>query len=175
TLFPIWVAGEVSAVLDVTSRRMRAPHKRLHQALHVLAAMIGQYLERTAAEQAVRESEARFRSLTALSSDWYWEQDAEYRFTRLEGRQVAGGDDSLRKRLMGRTRWDSGLECEGGWDAHRAALAARRTFHDLLMWREREDGGVRYVIVSGEPVFGPDGAFTGYRGVGRDVTEQKRA
>src|SRR6266850_2083481 len=87
-VFPIWTAGEVTAVLDVTSRRMRAPHKRLHQALHVIAAMFGQYLERTAAEQAVRESEERFRSLTALSSDWYWEQDAEYRFTRLEGRQV---------------------------------------------------------------------------------------
>src|SRR5204863_7800768 len=119
-VFPIWTTGRVTAVLDVTSRRMRAPHKRLHQALHVIASMIGQYLERTAAEQAVRESEARFRSLTALSSDWYWEQDADFRFTRLEGRYVTGGDEELRTRLIGTRRWESGgLEIEGSWEAHR--------------------------------------------------------
>src|SRR5207245_8997937 len=119
-LLPLWTAGQVTAVLDVTSRRMRAPHKRLHQALHVIAAMIGQYLERTAAEQAVRESEARFRSLTALSSDWYWELDTEYRFTRLEGRQVAGGDEALRARLIAAPRWESGPGMEGRWRANRA-------------------------------------------------------
>ncbi len=174
-LFPIWTGGRVGAVLDVTSRRMRAPHKRLHQALHVIASMIGQFLERTAAEQAVRESEARFRSLTHLSSDWYWEQDAEYRFTRLEGRQVTGGDQSLRARLFGQQRWESGLEIEGGWEAHRAILEARAAFHDLLMWRELGDGSLRYMKVSGEPIFGANGEFAGYRGVGREVTAEKRA
>jgi diguanylate cyclase (GGDEF)-like protein/PAS domain S-box-containing protein len=127
------------------------------------------------AEQLLRESEARFRSLTDLSSDWYWEQDAEYRFTRLEGRQVTGGDQALRARLIGSQRWQSGLEIEGGWPAHRAALDARESFHDVLMWREMSDGSLRYISVSGEPVFGADGRFTGYRGVGRDVTAQKRA
>jgi diguanylate cyclase (GGDEF)-like protein/PAS domain S-box-containing protein len=177
--FPIWTGGRVTAVLAVTSRRMRAPHKRLHQALHVIAAMIGQYLERTSAEQAVRESEARFRSLTALSSDWYWEQDAQFRFTRLEGRYVTGGDESLRARLIGTQRWESGLEVEGGWDAHRALLEAHQPFHDVLMWRELPDGRLRYISVSGEPVFGAHGAnageFAGYRGIGREITEQKRA
>ena len=177
---PIRAAGRVTAVLDATSRRMRAPHKRLQQALQVIAAMIGQYLERTSAEQSVRESEERFRSLTALSSDWYWEQDAEYRFTRLEGRNVAGGDEALRQRLIGMRRWASpGLEIEGGWDAHRALLAARQPFHDVLMWRELADGTLRYMQVSGEPIFGTAGAnagqFTGYRGVGREATAQKRA
>ena len=175
TLFPIWIGGQVTAVLDVTSRRMRPPHKRLHQALHVIAAMIGQYLERTAAEQAVRESEARFRSLTALSSDWYWEQDAEYRFTRLEGRQVAGGDESLRARLIGMKRWESGLlTIEGGWDAHRALLDARKPFHDVQMWRELPDGSQRYMTISGEPIFDAGGQFTGYRGIGRETTMAKR-
>ena len=37
------------------------------------------------------------------------------------------------------------------------------------------DGRVRYMRVSGEAVFNADGSFAGYRGVGRDVTEQKRA
>ena len=48
-------------------------------------------------------------------------------------------------------------------------------FHDLLMWREMPDGPLRYIVVSGEPVFGAGGEFTGYRGIGRDVTEEKRA
>ena len=178
-VFPIRTAGRVTAVIDATSRRMRAPHKRVQQALQVIAAMIGQYLERTSAEQAVRESEERFRSLTELSSDWYWEQDADYRFTRLEGRFVTGGDEGLQQRLIGRRRWESGMEVEGGWQAHRATLEGRQPFHNVLMWRELADGTLRYMHISGEPIFGTAGAdagqFTGYRGVGREVTEQKRA
>jgi diguanylate cyclase (GGDEF)-like protein/PAS domain S-box-containing protein len=130
---------------------------------------------RKAAEDALRDSEMRFRSLTELSSDWFWEQDAEYRFTRLEGRNVTGGDESLRLSLIGRRRWDSGLQIEGGWDAHRALLDARQPFHDALMWRALEDGSRRYVSVSGEPMFSAGGRFAGYRGVGRDTTAEKRA
>jgi diguanylate cyclase (GGDEF)-like protein/PAS domain S-box-containing protein len=125
--------------------------------------------------RALRESEARFRSLTNLSSDWYWEQDAEFRFTRLEGRLVAGGDPLLKSRLIGQRRWDSGLQVEGGWEAHRELLAARLPFHDVLMWRPRGDGSTRYLRVSGEPVFAANGRFKGYRGVGRDITTEKRA
>ena len=173
-LFPIRTGGRVTAVVAFNCRR-GAPHKRVQQALQVIATMIGQYLQRAEAEQAVRESEARFRSLTHLSSDWYWEQDAEFRFTRLEGRQVAGGDEALRRRLLGARRWDSGLDIEGGWPAHRALLDAHLPFYDVLMWREMSDGSLRYLCVSGEPVFGHDGKFSGYRGVGRDITAQKRA
>src|SRR5882672_9892793 len=109
--------------------------------------------ERKAAEEAVRESEARFRSLTQLSSDWYWEQDADLRFTRLEGRYVTGGDEELRTRLIGTRRWESaGLEIEGSWEAHRVVLEARQPFHEVLMTRELEDGTARYMQVSGEPI-----------------------
>jgi len=126
-------------------------------------------------EAQLRQSEARFRALTELSSDWYWEQDADYRFTRLEGRRPAGQDADLAKRLMGMTRWASGLEVEGGWRAHRALLDARQPFYNVLMWRKARDGGLRYVRLSGEPVLDAAGRFAGYRGVGREVTEEKRA
>ena len=55
--------------------------------------------------EALRQSEARWRSLTHLSSDWYWEQDEQLRFVRLDGRssnQVGIQDDSF----YGRTRWE---------------------------------------------------------------------
>ena len=174
-LFPVKTASRVTGVLEFSSRRLRPPHKRLQQALHVIATLIGQYLERADAEQAVRESAARFRSLTALSSDMYWEQDAQYRFTQLEGRLVRSIDPGLLQRLLGKTRWESGLEVDHGWEAHRAMLDARKLFHDVLMWRALPDGSWRYLSVSGEPVFGADGSFRGYRGVGRDVSAQKRA
>jgi diguanylate cyclase (GGDEF)-like protein/PAS domain S-box-containing protein len=174
-LFPVRSGGRVAAVLEFTARRMRQPDKRLWQTLGAIGTQIGQFLSRLGAERAVRESEARFRALTNLSSDWYWELDAEYRFTRLEGRQVAGGDPGLLQRLVGARRWETELEVEGGWDVHRAILDARQPFHDVLMWRRMQDGAVRYMRVSGEAVFGADGSFAGYRGVGRDVTEQKRA
>src|SRR4051812_14891030 len=127
------------------------------------------------AETQLRESEARFRALTELSSDWYWEQDTEYRFTRLEGRNVTGHDRDMAERLMGQTRWSDGLECEGGWRAHRALLDARQPFYNVLMWRKARDGNLRYVRISGEPVFDAAGQFTGYRGVGHEVTAEKRA
>jgi len=173
-MFPVRFAGEIAAVLEFSSRRIRQPDKRLWQTLGAIGIQLGQFLQRAQAEQAVRDSEARFRALTDLSSDWYWEQDAEFRFTRLEGRQVAGGDSDLKKRLMGTRRWESGLTIDGGLEAHRAVLEARRPFHDLLMWRTLADGSTRYVSVSGEPMF-TDGRFAGYRGVGRDVTDEKRA
>jgi diguanylate cyclase (GGDEF)-like protein/PAS domain S-box-containing protein len=175
-LFPVRAGERVTAVVAYTCRRIRAPHKRLQQAMLVVTSMMGEQLRRADAEQAVRESEARFRSLTNLSSDWYWEQDAEHRFTRLEGRYVAGDNPELLSRLIGARRWESeGLEIEGGWDEHRRLLAARQPFYDALMWRPMPDGRVRYMAVSGEPVLGADGAFRGYRGVGRDITAQKRA
>ena len=173
-VFPVRLAGRVIGVLAFASRRLRPPHKRLLQALHVIATMLGQYLERADAERAVRESEARFRSLTNLSSDWYWEQDAEYRFVRIEGRYVADRAAGEPHRLIGRRRWETSLQAEGGWDAHRAVLDARKPFFDVLMWRANEDGSMRYLSVSGEPVFDAGGVFRGYRGVGRDVSAQKR-
>jgi len=174
-LAPVRAPQGVVGVLEFACRRIREPDKRLMQALGVMAGQIGQFLQRAQAERAMREGEARFRSLTDLSSDWYWEQDAEFRFTRLEGRQVAGGDDRLRERLLGKRRWETGLGIEGGWDAHRATLEARQPFYDLLMWRTMADGAQRFMNVSGEPVFDASGAFAGYRGVGRDVTTRMRA
>jgi diguanylate cyclase (GGDEF)-like protein/PAS domain S-box-containing protein len=175
-LFPVRSGERVTGVLACACRRARAPHKRLREAMQVVTSMMAGQLRRGEAEQAVRESEARFRSLTDLSSDWYWEQDTAHRFTRMEGRHVAGGDPQLRERLIGARRWESeGLEIEGGWEAHRALLEARRPFYEVLMWRPTADGHVRYMHVSGEPVFDADGAFRGYRGVGRDITAAKRA
>jgi diguanylate cyclase (GGDEF)-like protein/PAS domain S-box-containing protein len=174
-LFPVRQGRRVVGVLDLSCRAVRAPEERFLETLRAIANHIGPLLQRAGAEQARRESDARLRSLTNLSADWYWELDTGYAFTRLEGRHVAGGDKDLARRLIGIRRWESGLEVDGGWDAHRALLDTRKPFYDALMWRTMSDGSIRYMSVSGEPVFAADGSFAGYHGVGRDVTQQKRA
>jgi diguanylate cyclase (GGDEF)-like protein/PAS domain S-box-containing protein len=174
-LVPVSHGGRVVGVLDLASRAIRAPEPRFLETLEMISLHLGPLLVRASVEQARRDSDSRLRSLTQLSADWYWELDANYSFTRIEGRNVAGGDKDLGRRLIGIRRWESGMEIEGGWDAHRALLEARKPFYDVLMWRSMADGRTRYMSISGEPVFAPGGGFAGYHGVGRDVTLQKRA
>src|SRR3990167_6738092 len=129
-----------------------------------------------AAQEALRQSEARWRSLTQLSSDWYWEQDADFRFVRLEG-NVQGDAGLPDQRHQGLTRWEvpDVLVSEAQWRAHRAQLEAHEIFHDFEMQRLGADGEPVWVSISGEPIFDGAGRFTGYRGLARNITERKRA
>src|SRR5260221_14018297 len=131
--------------------------------------------ERKLAEAALRESEARFRRLTKLSSDWYWKQDENLRFTHtwseVENHGYTG-DSSI-----GKTRWElAGIIklLNGTWAEHKAVLAARQPFRDLEYCRTGPDGVVRYISISGVPVFDEEGRFKGYEGVGLNITERKR-
>ena len=133
--------------------------------------------ERKRAEQALRESEERFRALTRLSSDWYAEQDAELYFSRFEGNRAAREGESPGKRFLGKRPWEIGhtAETEGGWEAFRALQEARQPYREFITSRAGPDGTRFYNSVSGEPMFDREGVFIGYRSVGRDITERKRA
>lgn len=133
--------------------------------------------ERLAVAQAAElgASEARFRSLARLSSDWYWEQDASLRFVRSVGGSVIPTTMSMEP-FIGRTRWDTPALNLGDedWARHRATLDARQEFRDFVMARADARGAVRWVSVSGEPMYDAGGTFCGYRGTGRDITGQMR-
>ena len=133
-------------------------------------------------EQKVQErtaelhiSEARFRRLTELSSDWYWEQDENGHFTKIFGPVF----DMLGIQIddaPGQTRDDHGVN----WDEPEreilaANLAARRPFLDHVYGRSKADGSRQYLMVSGEPMFDASGRYSGYRGIGKDVTETMSA
>ena len=123
-------------------------------------------------------SEARFRALTELSSDWYWEMDSEFRFTRIEyGTKGSRSGLLPTEALIGRRRWELevGLVQPASWDEHRALLQARQPYRDLLTRSLGQNGEVHYVASSGDPVFDAHGHFVGYRGVSKDVTEEVRA
>lgn len=130
--------------------------------------------ERKKAEAALRASESRFRALTELSSDWYWETDSNYCFTRFEGRLVNDYPD-LFERYRGKAAWEV-LHADGnGADLRQVLTDGHKRYRDFTTWRETRDGQRLYFSTSGEPMFGPDGEFLGYRGISRNVTKQKLA
>jgi diguanylate cyclase (GGDEF)-like protein len=104
-----------------------------------------------------------------MSSDFFWETDAEHRFVDM----VHGPEYSQSMgRVVGHTAWELPYvhPDEAGWAAMRATMQAHRPFRDFEFGRPWPDGTVRYFSVNGDPHFAPDGSFLGYRGVGRDVT-----
>ncbi len=147
--------------------------------LRTAGVAFGQTYVRLGAEEARRDSEERFRDLSALASDWFWEQDRELRFTYFSvdnatsGLAGGGPHPGL---LIGKTVWELPIH----WapevaEAHRAALEARQPFRDLEYSVRTPDGTERWFNVNGRPLFDDAGRFLGYRGTSREITERKQA
>jgi diguanylate cyclase (GGDEF)-like protein/PAS domain S-box-containing protein len=123
-----------------------------------------------------KAAEARFRSLTELSADWFWETDAEHRITWISGGPPVatffGHSPAYGKRFWEIAR----VEVEPrALQAHLERLEEKLPFFDLEIARRDERGARQIHIISGQSHVGADGRFLGYRGVGRDITEQRRA
>ena len=127
-------------------------------------------------ETTLRDSEDRFRILTQLSSDWYWEQDAQHRFVMLSG-AVSASTGLSTLDFIGKTHWELPSQnlTQQDWARHRQVLESHQEFRDLeIRWPDAA-GRMHWSSVSGAPMFSATGVFRGYRGVGRDVTAQKLA
>src|SRR5712691_8902684 len=125
--------------------------------------------------EALRSSEQRLRSVLELSSDWYWEQDENLRYTVFSGTTFTetGFKPSS---MIGKTRWEiPNTRVDPSKRAKlQAAMDARQPFRDFEYERAGPDGTVRYISASGTPAFDASGRFAGYRGIAKDVTREKR-
>jgi PAS domain S-box-containing protein len=128
------------------------------------------------AQATLSSSEGRFRALAGMSSDWYWEQDEQFRMTflsqdaaRMSGRPISTS--------LGGTRWDHvGVDrSSADWEAHINQCQAHKAFRDFQYLRLGDDGRPRWLSINGEPVFDEAGTFKGYRGTGKDITERMLA
>ena len=136
-------------------------------------AFVRDITERRHARQTLAASEERFRRLTALSSDWYWEQDAELRYSVVSSGILTEGGVAPES-LIGKTSQE--LIADPHWpdaESHAAVLAERRPFRDVEYPVRTPAGEIRWFSSDGEPMFDARGAFRGYYGTGRDITERK--
>ena len=130
--------------------------------------------KRKCAEEALQESERKFRDYAETASDWFWEIGPDYKFTLLT--ENAFGSDSADR--IGTACWEHALDLETEpekWRLVRATLDSRKPFRDFVYCSARSNGSPMYVKASGKPVFDANGEFRGYRGTGTDVTAIMRA
>jgi PAS domain S-box-containing protein len=130
--------------------------------------------ERKRAQEALRESEAKFRDYAESASDWFWEIGTDLKFTMLTA-NAFGSNGAAR---IGTACWDHALDLETEpekWRLVRATLESRKPFRDFVYCTTGGNGSPMYVKAAGIPVFDADGKFRGYRGTGTDVTASMRA
>jgi PAS domain S-box-containing protein len=128
-----------------------------------------QVLDRTA---ELRESESRFRSLTELAADWYWEQDERGMFTKVSGPVL----DMLGIKVDSHMNQDSKAESPE-WDSEartelQEKIIARQPFLDFELRRTYSNGSQQIFRISGQPMFNEHSCFVGYRGIGVEVHEK---
>jgi PAS domain S-box-containing protein len=164
----------ISKPFDLVETRTRIHNLLEVRLLYKKIESYNQELEQMVKERTaeLRESEARYRNLTELASDWYWEQDENMNFTKVSGpvlEMLGIQVDALTGSAgaVQATGWD-----EGERAVLQATIAARQPFLDFLFSRVNLDGTRQQFRVSGEPMFTQACRFIGYRGVGVEITGQ---
>ncbi len=124
-------------------------------------------------ERLLQQEQQRMRDMAELSSDWFWEQDADYRFTFMSESLLAINGTHASS-IVGKLRWELPVSAvdDKMWAEHRALLDRREPFRDFEYRFLNDNSEVRWSSVSGKPLFDTDSHFTGYRGTGRDITER---
>jgi CheY-like chemotaxis protein len=159
----------ISKPFDLTEVKTRIHNMLEVRLLYKRLQKYNELLEQTVQERTaeLRESEARYRCLTELAVDWYWEQDATGKFTKAVGPVV----DMLGQANCVAAKEDRAM---GSWDETarlelKARIAARQPFLDFVLSRINSDGSRQRYQVSGEPMFNRFCGYVGYRGVGVEL------
>ena len=191
-----WVRQNIWKVFDATGQLLYLEghvedideHKTFEQSLNdkiaartaqleeAIAKLRDEIEERTHVEAALKDSETRFKQIFEAASDWYWEMDAELRYSHVSERfkEITGLDPG---EYIGKTRseYHGGDQNTAHWLNHKDDLDARRPFRNFRIDARLPNGEWTHSSISGVPIFGDDGAFLGYRGTGSDVTARVKA
>lgn len=164
------IGSAIFSLLTFVLLRQLDQQQKLLQALRSSEAATSQ------ANKCLQASEQRFRDLADMGSDWYWETDAEHRFTLVSDRIRAFGVDPAG--IIGKRRTEIAFDLtteQAKWSKHIACLERHEPFADFV-YRDKiagRDG--RFSSNSGKPLFDEAGRFLGYRGSSRDVTDKIQA
>ncbi len=133
--------------------------------------------ERVELEQALVDSEKRFRGMVQLAADWYWEQDEEFRFTNFSGDAFNPVIRVAQTSAIGKRRWemDEFTPMTGTWAEHEALVNTHLPYRDFVYIHTITGLPPRYYAINGDPVFDAQERFRGYRGTARDITERVEA
>jgi diguanylate cyclase (GGDEF)-like protein/PAS domain S-box-containing protein len=115
----------------------------------------------------------RLTDYVNVATDWFWETDANHRFTFMSDRltETTGLEPGT---YIGRDRREVAKRSNDrqAWEQHLVDLNEHRAFRDFRYAVHRSDGLLIHLSISGQPVFDADGEFTGYRGTGINVTRE---
>jgi PAS domain S-box-containing protein len=172
---PLWSAdGAPLGLIAVMDDKPLMQPELVRTLLQIVAVRAGAELERLQVLGKLQMSERRFADFAGVSSDWFWELDAQLRFSYLSDQfeDVSGVSPEL---LLGRTREEVGAPGSDP-DEYREmlkCLAEHRPFRDFQHTRVQSDGEITYLAISARPAFDERGDFMGFRGIGRNITKQK--
>jgi diguanylate cyclase (GGDEF)-like protein/PAS domain S-box-containing protein len=167
--------NDAQAERALTERSMEVAAREMHTLYEMLSQERDSLEERVLHRTAeLVSSEARFRALTTLSSDWFWEQDADFRFTAFSSSsdKTVFMDES---NAIGKTRWGiEGVEpIDTTWAEHRLVLEKNLPFSNLIYRYETPNGKKGFMSVAGEPCFNENHEFVGYHGIARDISAER--
>jgi len=171
---PIYLPGTITAsilimlfALPVSLLPLPTVFRQINEAL---ARSEREIEERRLAELALKHSTERLADFSSSASDWFWETDAEHRFSFISHNNDDRASE-VRDMIIGRTRWE--LSPKHTWQEHQAALAARQSFRDFEYPITTQKGETNWLSISGKATFAPNGDFRGYRGTAADITQRK--
>jgi PAS domain-containing protein len=171
-IFPVSADDVLHGVMVFGSRaELNEPDESCLRAVANIGNLLGHFLRRDAEHERLRHSEQRYARYTALGCDWHFETDKELRFTSSTATGIAGVSDILGKRL-----WELPhlRVSDEEWTRLKAELAAQWSFCDFACSALLPDGREARYLLSGEPVFDDAGVFSGFLGIGLDVTQRLR-